>query len=552
MNKLIFLFSIFFIFSLPSFGIVDIQSAGYSKTFIDFKHQGRGYLFQIERTYNSRSLFNGIFGFAWCSNFETELNVLPDNSVKVVECGGGLETFYYPKNKGANVPLQIDLIVKAMKKQRVKMSDKSLAKLKKDLIQSQTLRADFLKALNIKGQASQGTVYYANGKFNETVVLTKQGYKRVLPNGVKEFFNNKGQLVKILDQKGGSAEIQWSPKTISMTDHLGQRLVLHLDSQTKKVKFATFQNKKIATYKYKNENLVQINNFYKEQFAHNYDKLHNLTQTTYPDKTTEAITYNVNKDWVMSFKDRKNCLETYFYGKNPKNPNHYFSTVQKKCGRKIVNKSKYEFWNRSLGPQKKYLYRARARVNGRLKTDVIYHPKFGAPVSLLKNGVRTTRTYYDNGFLKTKSDPYKKVVYKNYNKQCRKPELVHIAYKDKNKIAKKEIIKFSFTSNCQLSVARKSRDEWIRVKHDNQGRLYYMEDQSRKVITLKWHKTLNKPEIITRSGVGSVKIVYDQTGRVVNLKAGENSGPTIISQVSSVFNSFLKTLSPVAEEMAVL
>ena len=77
-----------------------------------------------------------------------------------------------------------------------------------------------------------------------------------------------------------------------------------------------------------------------------------------------------------------------------------------------------------------------------------------------------------------------------------------------------------------------------------------MEDQSRKVVFLKWNEELNKPEVITRKGVGSIRIVYDEKGQVLNVK-GE-SGPTILAQVASVFNSFLDTLSPVAEEMAIL
>ena len=39
-------------------------------------------------------------------------------------------------------------------------------------------------------------------------------------------------------------------------------------------------------------------------------------------------------------------------------------------------------------------------------------------------------------------------------------------------------------------------------------------------------------------------------GRVLNIKG--RSGASVVTQVASVFNSFLETLSPVAEEMAVL
>ena len=77
-----------------------------------------------------------------------------------------------------------------------------------------------------------------------------------------------------------------------------------------------------------------------------------------------------------------------------------------------------------------------------------------------------------------------------------------------------------------------------------------MEDQSRKVVKLKWHPKHNKPEVLTRPGVGSIRLIFNAQGGVVDVKG--KSGPTVMSQVASVFNSFLETLSPVAEEMVIL
>ena len=68
MKKMFFLIAAFF--PLSVFGIVDTRSAGYSKTFVDFRSPGTGFLLTAERTYNSRSLYNGLFGFGWCSNLE--------------------------------------------------------------------------------------------------------------------------------------------------------------------------------------------------------------------------------------------------------------------------------------------------------------------------------------------------------------------------------------------------------------------------------------------------------------------------------------------------
>ena len=541
--------------SLPffSYGLVDTKSAGYSKTFVDFSFKGLGFDLKIDRAYNSRSLYNGFFGFGWCSNFETRLTVLPDNSIKSTECGGGMEIFYHPKNKKADVNLQVNLILKQIQKRKVKMKNKSLKKLRQDLLQSQTLRADFIGALDIKGKATDGTTYFANGRFNEFVIFKNGRFYRTLPSGASEVFNSKGQITRTFDKFGSSLDVAWRSDKVIITNNKGRRITLLLDQNSGKVKQANFGKKVVARYKYNGkEDLTYVKNSYNEEFLYAYDSLHNLTTITYPDKTTEKLAYNKNKDWVISFTNRKNCLENYTYGKNPKNSDHYFSKVIKTCGRKITNRSTYEFWNRSgSGKSGKYLHRARARVNGRL-TDVIYHPQFGTPVSFLKDGIRTNRKYYKNGLLKEKSNPYRVVEYKKYSQLCRKPELVNVGYKNKKsgKIIKKERIVFTFKKDCQLQMARKSKDEWIKVAHDSKGRLVKMEDQSRKIVSLSWSDKFNKPEVITRKGVGSIRIIYTKDGQIANIKG--SSGPSVLTQVSSVFNSFLQTLSPVAEEMVIL
>lgn len=552
-NRIMILLGLLFPFTV--LGVVDTRSAGYSKTFLDFKSEGPGYSLEVRRTYNSRSLYNGLFGFGWCSNLETRLSVLPDNSVKVVECGGGMEVFYYPKGKAPDVDFYVSSILDKLKQRKVKMSSKAFAKLKSDLLKSQNLRAHFLEALDMKGQAEKGLKYYAQGRVKEYIVVTSQGYTRHLPNGVQESFDKKGRMVRSSDRQG-RIEIDWKPTRIQIMDERGRRLTFILNKKNGKIKSVQLGKKTVARYKHRGEDLLQAVNNWGETYEHRYDNLHNLTKNIYPDKKTEELTYNVKKDWVIGFKDRRGCMESYGYGVNKKNPDHYFAKVQKKCGRKIVNKSRYEFWHKAGEKGGKYLHRARAKVNGRLTTDVVYHPRFGTPVSFLKNGVRTRRKYYRNGFLKEKDNDYQNVRYSKYNQKCRKPELITVGYKapssdSKKKYTRTETINFQFDSKCQLFQAKKSNDEWIKVRHDSKGRIISMEDQSRKKVTLAWHKSLNKPEVITRSGVGSLKIVYNKDGDVINVK-GLKAGPTVITQVTSVFNSFLNTLAPVAEEMAIL
>ena len=545
-----------FLFSLSSLAITDTRSAGYSRVDKVFQAVGTGFELKVEIAYNSRSLYNGLFGYGWCSNFETRLDTLPGNIIRGVECGGGMEINYHPKKQGLNIDTQVNVILTELKKRR-KMNKKTLQKLERDLRQSQTLRNDFLTALQLKGKVTSGLKYYANGRSNEYIISKNNKFHRHLPNGVSEVFDSEGRLSRVYDKFGNYIDFSWSRNKVTVMDNKGRQLHLILDTSTGKVKEARFGKRLVARFSQDGKEdlrTVEIMKGKKKiKYRYKYDSLHNLLTIIFPDKSTEKLTYNTRKDWVTSFKNRKGCLETYDYWKNPKNPNHYSSSVEKKCGKKIVSRGKYEFWNKAH-PNKKegfYLHRARSRVNGRL-TDVVFHPDFGTPVSFLKNGVRTKREYYKNGFLKMKSNPYREVVYKNYLKKCRKPMLVTVKTKDPSKdgkVVKRENITLTFRANCYLKKVAKSKDEWLKVTPDAQGRLIVMEDQSRKIVRLTWNDKLNKPEVITRVGVGSIRLVY-RRGNIVNVVG--KSGPTIMAQVSSVFNSFLNTLSPVAEEMIIL
>ena len=239
-----------FFIPLSVSGLVDTRSAGYSKTFVDFKSKGKGFPLEIKRPVNSRSIYNGLFGYGWCSNFETRLSTLPADTIKVVECGGGMEVLYHPKGKIPNINFYVDSIMAKLKTRKVKMSKKALAKLKQDLLQSPNLRANFLEALDIKGQAKAGIKYYAQGRVKEYIVFTSRGYTRHLPNGVKENFDKPGRLIKVSD-KTGHIEISWKPAKIEVMNERGQRLILSLDTKSGKIKNAVFGKKVVASYVHK-------------------------------------------------------------------------------------------------------------------------------------------------------------------------------------------------------------------------------------------------------------------------------------------------------------
>src|SRR5687768_10445910 len=74
--------------------LVDPFNANYSDTWVDLEIDTKGSQVRLERTYNSRSLFDGIFGFGWCSDFETRVRPYRDGTVVLTNCGAGDEAVF--------------------------------------------------------------------------------------------------------------------------------------------------------------------------------------------------------------------------------------------------------------------------------------------------------------------------------------------------------------------------------------------------------------------------------------------------------------------------
>jgi len=536
------------VFSFYALGLVDTKNANYTKTFRDISLSTQGLALMVERTYNSRSLYNGMFGFGWCSNLETRLDVLPDNTLMLVECGGGAEIIYTSNKAPGNQQLTVNKIMSVVRNKKG-LPKKYIKQVERDVKKSGALRSELIRAFGLKGKATGGQVYRALGRQNETISLQGNQYRRTLPNGIIQLFSTNGLLTRIMDKSGNWINIQRRKGRIAkVIDNRGRSLQF----QWGKDGGLTIRGPKglKAQYTIKADNLVQVTNARGERYQHFYDNYHNLTKTRYPDSTFEALTYNTDKDWVVSFKNRRACIERYKYNTNNKNKNHYWTDVKKTCGKRVTNQSRYEFWNRQKPDGTKYLFRARQSVNGQV-ADMTYDMKTGAPLRITRNGVTTRYAYNAQGFLKSRSDATRTVLFSSYNNRCKKPTQVVIKYMQRNKVSREVKTQISYDpKKCHLMMARQnSTGRWVSVKRDHRGRITEMQDQSKKRILVAYNEKYGKPQMITRPGVGSIKVFYDQNGRVDSSKSTTN--PTVAAQVASVFNGFLEIISPVAQNVTI-
>jgi YD repeat-containing protein len=534
--------------SLFANAIVDMKNANYSNTWVDIEIPGSGYELKISRTYNSRSLINGIFGFGWCSDFETRLEKTAEGNLKLVECGAGQETFYYPREfSKKDIDKTISSIATRMRESK-KFEDRALKQLIEQMASDADLRAQYAADYKVAVPVKEGTQFFANGREVESIVLAKGFYTRTLPDNSSMRFSLEGRISYIYDKNGNFLKFDYDKDSIKeVVDNNGRRLSFKFYSN-KKVKSIVGPNGITAEYKFANlDDLASVKNGWGNSYAYEYDDLHNLTKASYPDNTSIVLAYDRKNDWVTSFTDRQKCVESYKYEFSETDPKmHYWATVKKTCGKDIVNESKHEFWFKNRADGQAYMQRVSSTVNGNI-TDISYHETFGKPVSIRRNNDVSGYEYYANGQVKKKTTNLASFTY-NYDTTSKKVASVAVAFLDqKGKVVQNKRTEFKYDGKGNLTYAANSDGQKIKMTYDPRGRIATITDHAKKIVKIDYEERFGKPAIVQRPGLGTIKVSYKANGDID--KVASNEGPTVAMQVASTFNNLLDIISPATAEI---
>lgn len=525
-----------------------MKNANFSSSWTDLIVPGAGYDLKVVRTYNSRSLYNGLFGFGWCSDFETKLHVLPDGNLKVIECGGGMELTYTPKGfSQKDIDKMISQIV-VKSKEKAKQSDSYYDSLAKSLKSDSRLRTKLANEFGIKGDVKEGLVYLANGKEVENITFAKNAYTRRLSDGSSQKFDSQGRMVYMYDKNGNYLKFDYDKQKLKEVEDNNSRKLVFKYNTNQQLTTISGPNGVAAEYKFANlDHLSWVNNSWGNVYTYEYDDLHNMTKATWPDKTFVTLTYDKVKDWVMTFKDRLNCTEQYAYETGKDDPkNHYWSIVKKTCNKEVVSESKFEFFHKVRADGVTYLHRTVTTINNNI-TDIIYHDEFGKPLNIRRNSEKIAFDYYPNGLLRTKTANLAKNQYE-YDTASNKVNRVKTVFSDEKgkKIAEK-VSEFKYDPKGNLTFAKNTDGQKINLVYDLKGRIATIEDQAKKIVKIQYEEKFGKPAIVTRPQLGTIKISYKQNGDID--KAESPDGPQVAMQVASTFNNLLDIIAPATAEV---
>jgi YD repeat-containing protein len=514
---------------------VNLKNGNFYIGYTDIIVPGGGNDLEISRTYNSRAVEKGWFGYGWGTPFETFLTVAPDGTVTIHENGSGALTRFTPQ-AAVDAEGASKMIVDAMRK-RTSISDQVANNLVQRLTNDADLRLAYARRFGVTTELAAGTVLHSNTRGIQTLTKTKDGYVREFNDGKNEFFNAQGKLSRISDKNGYVIDLEYrNNQLVSIKDSQAKQLFFEWYSDGK-VKHIWSAGDRKTEYKYRGDNLIESTDIAGTVYKYEYDNNHNMTKISYMDGTSMQIKYEPRTAYVSEIVARNGEITRYAYQSSPENPEmHYWTIVTKIVpgGEPVSNRYEYEMRRRPDGSE--YTYRIATEING-VSTETTYSECCSLPLRIVRGSEITTFEYNDKGLLTKKASNRGELVELQYHPEFNKITMVKNNQGSTN---------FEYDNRGNLSKATNSDGKSVLLIYDRQGRITRMIDHDtntneRRTLNFRYN-ALGKPVEIAMDRVGKINVAYDNYGEI--LKVESDAGHKMALQVTQAFQSLLSIVKP--------
>ncbi|MBX7154289.1 MAG: hypothetical protein K1X91_04965 [Bacteriodetes bacterium] len=516
--------------------------------------------FKIERVYNSKTDFKGMFGRGWGCEYEMYLTTLPDGTIMLHEYGGGAENIFKPRGYSPiSVTNAVNNIVELEIQYGITQPEQRLNRMS-SLQDNSNRRTDAWKALLKKGvkwfEIATGTVLTSYDFSAQKILVTDTSYNRI--NGdITEVFNKKGQFVKRIVKDGSYIVLEYDAngRISRMSNDKMNTLKFHYNSIGLVSKIISNSTTKSGAFKQSSYTydtlqyeLIESNDAGNNIFKYSYSKdgYHNLVQILYQDNTTMQIGYWGAEKFVnvKSAKERDGRYYEYDYILRKKvdeiNQNYtvtvsvYLDTTKTN----EISNSTYLYIYRTSSSGREWTYSLKSIIDGDT-TETRYHEKTGLPVFIAKHGDTTKFDYTPKGDVTYKETSYsiKWIDYSSCNKVSRVKETEKYSRKPDTTWST-----FEYDSLCNLTMAKNSDGKLLSLKYDNKGHITtLLDEENNQTITFEYNQ-INKPISITVIGVGTIKVIYNTDNEIE--KVDSDGGRTVATKVTRIFQNLLDVIRP--------
>lgn len=545
-----------------SFAEVSLKNGNFFTGATDMKLPG-GFEPSIERVYNSKTGFKGIFGNGWGNEYEVYLEVGSDGGVVVHEYGGGAENrFDSPTMTADEMGKAADQIVAAAKSQGDVTGDQGLADYRGKLLSDAMFRdAEWRKYIGKKVLQPRplpvGTVL-TSGRFSyQTVVVLRTGYQRKLDNGRTELFGKDGKLRQLLNSSGNYLTFAYDvPGQITLRDDFGRSIVLFQNDRNLITRIEA-SNGKTCSYRYnERDELIFARDTDGVEATYEYDAAgrHNLIKLKNTSGMSNEIAYYPRDQFenVKSVLDTDGTLSEYTYVIDKADKRHYTVSVKvtgkpDKSGKgETISTSSYEYTNLNKPTGEEYTAKMIALVDGD-RTATTYNAE-GLPTRIEHADEATSFVYDSKGHV-TQKTTTRDISDLTYDSACSKVSSVKITSRPDGKIS--EDGHFAYDEKCNL-ISASAPEKSVKMQYDAKGRISEVDADSGEKIAFEYNVNSKPTKISVLEHIGKdgkmvplqfITVTYKDDGEIDKVEAVP-PGREAALQVTTAFQELLDIIRP--------
>jgi YD repeat-containing protein len=539
----------------------------------DISYPG-GFEPKIERAYNSKGQFRGIFGNKWGGEYEVFLTISADGSVLLHEYGGAANYRFSPEAfSQEELEKAVSDISHAAADAENVVGQKQLDEYRDKLRRDSDFRNEEwekYKRLNLVPgrELPVGSVLRSVRYDFQYIKRMRDGYLRVSGGGKLEHYNSVGRLTRISDLNNNYVDFSYDAdnRLKQVVDNYGRKMTLTFNSRGLVESIEGDQGKS-ASYRYDDQyNLIYSANkgkpvesesdtsddsekakhkkkeVHTESYQYQYDAHSNLIKVTYDDKSNMQIDYfgDELQGRMKSKKETDGTLTAYKYTIDPKDRTRLKIelSVSYNGSKGVDSHSVYDYYLAFDAEGNEWIKRLVTDFDGEI-TDADYNHT-GNPIHIKRGDEEASFQYDDKGHVLRK-ETTSEITELRYHPRWDKVEWVQRT----DKTAKKSSwAKFNYSDSGNLMHTENSDHESVDLKYDENGRISTMTSKDQSRIEFAYDQNSKPIEIrrVVGDEVQSITVIYAEDGTILETKS--TAGGKIAAEVSLALNRLLEVIRP--------
>lgn len=501
---------------------------------------------KIERVYNSKTPYKGVFGWGWGMDYEVHLKVSADGSVVVHEHGGGAENRFWPEELDPReLDASIERIVAAARAEGKFQRPADLIEYRAKLARDATFRNEEWQKFVDAGRVSprtlrEGTRLSSNRFSYQFITRTMDGYVRRFANGRLEAFNADGRLVRVEDTNQNAITFAYDDdgRLSGLTDNFGRSIRIVINERGLVERIIDRMGHE-AIYRYNDrDQLVFTRDVDGNQYTHKYDARHNMVEIGYTDGTTMEIMYYpaALRENVQSVKDRDGTTTLYEYEFSDADEEWLAVNVLVRASDGMdISRSRYEYTTRRKVNGEEWTSRLVTVLDG-YRTETIYNECCGLPLRIEQEGEVTTFEYDLQGRV-TRKESGERWIVLSYEPQVGK--VSRVEHGD-TRSGRSTWATYRYDARGNLVGTGNSSGQSLHLDYDDTGRISrILEAQDTLSFT---YNDDSKPVRIEHSSAGLITVTYTADGEIENVESPEGRGAAM--RVTSLFQRLQALIRP--------